>query len=311
MRLARSRVIALLAGAAVVRAPRVSAQPARLIRIAAAPSDSYAEAYYALDGGFFARAGLNVDVTTLPNGAAIAQAMAGNAVDVGIGDIVNVANVVNAGLPLAFFAGSGIYQSSAPTTLLVVAKNSPVTSAKELEGLPLAVAALASMSSLGVRSWLQQNGADLEKVKLIEMPFPQMQPALERGLIAAALVSEPFIAETREGTRVLAKAFDAVARAFYITGWFSTRSWLAANADIVRPLTQAIYETARWAATHHDETATILVKYTKLDPSRSRAMTRVAFTPSLDVRLIQPVLDVAYRYRQLDRPVAAGDIVLR
>jgi ABC-type nitrate/sulfonate/bicarbonate transport system substrate-binding protein len=40
--------------------------------------------------------------------------------------------------------------------------------------------------------WLPVNGADPAKVKLFELPFPNMNTAFARGTVAAALQGEPF-----------------------------------------------------------------------------------------------------------------------
>ncbi len=306
----RSRAAALIAAAPFARALAATAQTAP-IRVATAPADSYAEPFYAADAGFFTRADLNVDVTLLPNGGAVTQAMAGNAVDVGIGDPINVANAINAGFPVAILAGCGLYSSDAPTTLLLVPKSSPLRLPKDLEGQTIGVVALASISSLALQEWLRANNVDVQKVSFIEMPFPSMVPAMGAGRIGAALLSEPFITDGRSETRVFGKPFDAVAKSFYISTWFATQAWIGKNPDAAKRLVQTIYATARWANTHHSDTAPILVKYTKADPVRTQSMTRVMFATSLDLNRLQPVVDVAYRHSQLQKPVRAADMIAR
>jgi ABC-type nitrate/sulfonate/bicarbonate transport system substrate-binding protein len=57
-------------------APAVSAQPLLALRIASTPNDTYAKAYFAHDMGFFRKAGLNVELTTMNNRSAISAAVA-------------------------------------------------------------------------------------------------------------------------------------------------------------------------------------------------------------------------------------------
>jgi hypothetical protein len=40
-----------------------------------------------------------------------------------------------------------------------------------------------------------------------------------------------------------------------------------------------------------------------------KAMHRTRFATSLDPKLIQPVLDIAFRYKVIDRPVSAAQIM--
>lgn len=306
--LSRPTMLALLAAGTF--APRIAvAQQNTPIRLATAPADSYAEPFFGVDNGLFRRDGLNVDLSVLPSGGVIAQAMAGNAVDVGLGDIVNIAHAVIAGVPLSIIAGGGLYLSSAPTTLLCVAKTSPIKSAKDLEGQTVAVVSLASISTLGLREWLRQSGANVDAVHLIEMPFPTMLPALDKSSVAAALLSEPFISFSKNTTRVLGKVFDSISKSFYITAWFARRDWLLANPGIAERIAQSAYGIARYANAHHSETVAALAKYTKLDPSQIRSMMRVEFATSLDEKFIQPVLDIAVRYNQLSRQITAKELI--
>jgi ABC-type nitrate/sulfonate/bicarbonate transport system substrate-binding protein len=129
--------------------------------------------------------------------------------------------------------------------------------------------------------------------------------------VSGAFLGEPFLSAGGDNVRVFAKAYDAIGNSFYICAWFASRDWLTRNADVARRLLGVVYETARWANANHDATAPILAKYMKLDVDRIRAMTRAQFATSFDPRMMQPILDVAYRYKQLERPVSASDIFTR
>lgn len=302
--LSRRSALGLLTAAPLVpELARAQALPS--IRVAAAISDPYAEPYYALDSGIFHRAGLDVQITTFSNAGEIIQAAAGGVVDVGLADMIQIANAANHGLPYVFFAGAGLYTSNAPTTVLCVAKNSPIKSAKDLEGGTVAVVALTSISSLSVQQWLQSRGVDVSKVKLYELPFSVMAPSLERGTVSAAFLAEPFLSSAKDQVRWLGKAYDAIAKQFFIAAWFASRDWLANNAAVAKRLQTAIYESARWANANHDASSIILSKYSKLSVDRIRAMTRTSFATSLDPALMQPVLDIATNHKLIDKAVAA------
>jgi len=299
----------MLAAAPVTFAGPAPAQSLTTIRICAFNVDSYAEPFYALEQGYLARVGITLDLVALPSAGAIGQAVTANVLDVGMGDPVQVANPFLAGVGLAFFGGSALYTSEAPTTLLVVDKNSPIRQARDFEGGTIAVVALASISSLAVREWLQVGGADQTKVRIIELPFAAMVAALGRGTITGALLAEPFLSAGRSDVRVVAKAFDAIAKSFFISSYFAQRDWLVRNRDLARRFMGALYDTARWSNAHYNESAPILAKYSKLDIDRIRAMTRVSYGTSFDPALIQPVLDIAYKYKQLEQRVNAKDII--
>lgn len=307
--LTRARTLALIAAGTAVT-PRVArAQGNATVRIGWVPSDVGAECYYGKDQGMFARAGIDAELMQFTNAQAISNAAAANAIDVGSSDMIQTANAFLHGVPFAFFAGAAQYSSAAPTLVLNVLKNSPYQKATDLEGQTVAVIALNSISSISVQEWLRQNGADVTKVKIFEAPFPVMLPGLERGTIAAALLAEPFLTAAAAETRQLAKTYDSVGKEFYITAWFTSRDWIKRNPDLARRFRSAIYDTARWINTHHAESAVTLSDLTKLPIEGIRAMNRATFATNLDPKLMQPVLDIGARYKAIEKPVAAADLI--
>lgn len=306
----RFTALALLTAAAALPG-RASAQAAPVsVRVGSVPADTYAGGYYALDLGLFEKAGLAVDITNFTNGAAMAAAVAGGSIDVGIGDATELANGINRGLPFTLIAGGGLYSTNAPTTTLCVAKSSTIARAADLEGRNVAVVSLVSLMSSAVKSWLAQNGADVAKIKFVEMPFPQMPGALARGTLAAATLSEPIMSDaTSTDAKIFAKPYDAIAKQFLISDWFTTRDWLAKNHDAAKRFVGAIYDAARWANAHHDESAAILAKYTKIDVERIKRMNRCVYATDLKAALVQPVLDTALKYKALDAATSAASMI--
>jgi NitT/TauT family transport system substrate-binding protein len=279
------------------------------IRVGGLTSDTFCMGYYALDMGFFSRAGLNVQMLQFNNGSAQAEAAAGGSLDIGVGEATELANGVIRGLPFTILAGGSLYNTNAPTTLLVVAKNSPIKTAKDLEGGTVAVPALVALTSTAVRAWVVQNGADLSKVRFVEMPLSQMADAVARGTITAAHLGEPQLTAGADVITPIAKPYDAIAKHFLISDWFTTKDWLAHNTDVAKHFVTAVYDAQRWANAHHDDSMAILAKYAKYDLERVRGMRRSSYSTTADVRLIQPVLDAGAKYKALSRPFNASDLI--
>lgn len=264
---------------------------------------------YGLDGGFFKRAGLNVEMTLLPSAGTITNALAGGALDVGLTDALVLANAVNRGLPLVAIAGSGLFRTSNPSSALCVAKTSAVSSARDFEGQAIAINTLVSLASMGIQMWLGRNGANAAAVHFIEMPVSEMPAALAHGTVAGAYITEPQLSLARADLRIVAIPYSSIADQFLISLVVTTRAWLAQNVEMAKRLVAATYETARWANQHHDLTAPILAKYSKLEPEVIRNMQRSLFATNLEPRLVQPVLDTAFAYKALDRATSAADLI--
>lgn len=307
--LSRPRFI-LSGAAAAAGVPLLARAQTAKLRIGAITSDTYGEAYYADDLGFFKKAGLDVEITTMTNGTAILTAVLGGALDIGISNTVAIATAVTHGFPVGFIAGGALYLSNAPTTVLCVDGASPLHSPKELEGKTIAVSALRDMNAAGTRAWLTQGGADVAKVQFIEMAFPEMAPALRRGTVAAATIPEPQLTDAKNDVRVFAKFFDVIGKRFMNGGWFTTPDYAKKNPDVVKRFVTTIYASAKWANAHHPESAAILSKYSRVPLATTLTMTRAIYSEALDPRLIQPSVDVAFRYKLLDRAVSASEIMI-
>src|ERR1019366_635556 len=124
------------------------------LRIGATANDTYAEAYYAQDMGFFTKAGLVVELTTFPNGAAISAGVASGALDIGVSNPVQLANAIVHGVPLVYVAGGALNSTAAPTALLCVAANSTIKDAHDLVGKTIAVSALKDSTYLAASLYL-------------------------------------------------------------------------------------------------------------------------------------------------------------
>jgi NitT/TauT family transport system substrate-binding protein len=310
MNLTRSRAILVgLTPLLLARMGSARADDLRPLRVAATANDTYAEAYYAQAAGFFTKAGLAVDLQTFTNGTEVVQAVAAGAADAGVSGPLQLAIAATHDVRFQMVAGANMYNSDAPTTALYAASNSTIREAKDLVGKTIGLITLRDSSLVGVSMWLEAAGVDPASVRIIEVPFSEMGPALGRGTIAAASIAEPAATVAQAEIRLLAKYYDAFGKRWLQSCWFTTPDIAKSNADGIRRFTSAIYATATWANAHHAETAAILATIAKVSPDITRTMTRATYATSLDPKLVQPPLDYAYKYKLLSRPVSAQELM--
>jgi NitT/TauT family transport system substrate-binding protein len=297
------------ASAALALAPRV-ARADGPIRVMTLPIDQGAQCFYAQDLGMFKKAGLDAQVSITNFGTQVAAAVAGGAIEIGQSNIMSLAIAFEKGLPFALIAGAGLYSTAKPTSMMIVAKNSALKTAKALSGKTVAVNGLKSITQISVQAWADQNGGDSQQIKFVEMPFVEMEGALMSGRIDMALLADPNATTLLAGghTRPFGKAFDAIGKEFLIGGWFAKTDWIAANTDTVRKFIAVMRESAQWANKPADfsQSATILEKYTKVAVG---AANRVAYAERLDPALIQPSIDTAAKYGLLKASFPAAKMI--
>jgi len=281
---------------------------ATTIRLGCGVDDAFMQPYWAAELGLFKRAGLDVQINVV-GPVAVVPAAIGGSIDVGMADPIQLALALNRGIALQYFAGGPLSTRQSPTLVLCVAKNSPIRTLKDLGGKTIAIISVRSLMQITTSELLTRNGADPATVKFFELHFPEMAPALARGAVDAALIGEPFLTENKADVRPIGVPFDVVAPSFTIFDWLARREWLEANAEVARKLAGVFYETARWVNGHTAESAAIEAKVTKIDPEVVRTMQRNPLSTALRAADVQPVLDIATRYKLLDRPVRAGELI--
>ena len=287
--------------ASLAIAPAALAFPRRVraaapLRIATIPIDSGAEVLYAAQRGTYKSHGLETEIQFIGNGAQIVAAVVGGAVDIGYTNVISLAVAHARGLPLTVIAPASLYNSKAPTSVLMVLNTSPIKSARECTGKTIGVSSLKSITQYSTQAWLDANGGDAKSVKFIELEFPELAPALAQGRIDVGHFAEPFLGDAKKIARVLADSYDAVAPDFMISVYVASPGFVSANADVVRRFADAVRETATWANTHHAESAPMLAAAAKMDVAVVAAMTRASYAARLGAADLQPNIDVTARY---------------
>ena len=318
MLVSRSTALGLLGGAAsTVALPHIARAQAIPIRVAGVYSDLFAEPFYAKEAGAFAKAGFDLNSMVLVNAGAVAAAL-GSSLDMGTGDLVSGVNAILAGVPIVLIAGSGLYieSSDASAAVLGVAPDSPIRTPKDVIGKAVGVPTLVGMTTACVKSWWASHGVDNSTVRFVEIPPPIAVGALQRGAVDVALVGEPFVTAQKGQYRAIGSPYDVAAdrapnKTFCVSVWYAAKSWVNEDPARARRAVQAIYDTARWANTHRDQTFAILVQDGKLDPNAARGMLRTTYATSLTPDLVQPILDIALQNKIFPHPVDAASIIAK
>ncbi len=304
----RSRFAALAAAGLVAPAAANAAAPLARVRFGTVPVESYALAYYAQDRGFFARSGVDLALTGFAGGGAITAGVAGGALDVGCANVGSLANAHARGLPIRVIAAGGLYTSASPTTVVAVAKTSPLTSAKELGGTTVGVSTLKDLQQASVLKWVDAAGGDGRSVKFVELAITQMPAALSAGRIDAGIVLEPTLTAAKEEIRILGPCYDAVGTSFLISAHFATDDWLAKNAAAAHGVIAALRAGASWANANEAASGRILARVAQIDPARVARMHRVRYADHLAPEMFQPVIDTLAHYGYLPRAFPAAEM---
>ncbi len=246
-RLSVGILVAVLAAAA---APAVRAQPAVRVRVVHVPVLIFAPLYVAIERGYFAREGIEVELITTPGGVSSFAVLAGGRAEVVVGGL-GAALFNAAARGLDFKVVGPVHMERPPvSTPLVISKKAwdsgEIRAVRDLRGRKVSVNVLGSATEFWLHSALLRGGLTIDDVDLVAVNFPDVPAALVNGAIAAGLLGEPLatLAEDRGQIVRLSQDFiDGVqVTALYYSGEFMRRyprqavgfmvAWLRASRDL-------------------------------------------------------------------------------
>ena len=287
------------------------AQSVPAVRVLELTGDGASEGAYALEGGFFKKYGLDATVMAGTGGGAAVAAVVGGSAEIGFSNLISVAAAIERGIPVTIIAPATVFNSKAPDIVLAKSRRTAFKAGADLNGKIVAVTTLDGELQMGAAVWIDKNGGNAKSVHFVELPETAMAAALAQGRIDAAMMTEPHFSQARADVDLVANADAAIAPVFISGVYFAATSWGNDHPDVARRVAQALRETARWANTHHAETAVVLARASSLDAATISRMTRSTYAESLTVPAIAPALDVAYAYGRLKEPFDVRGLVAK
>ena len=286
------------------------AEAATTIRAATGAVEEFAQPFFAQQKGFFRDAGLTVDVTTIPGGGLVTQAILGGAIDVGITNSGSMSSAHARGLPVYWLCPGGVYSGNSPIAHLVVAKNSPINDAAGLNGKTIGVSTLNDMVQATGMMWMDKHGGDSRTPKWFEIKAAEMMPAIAVGRIDASIMVEPGYSSVKDQVKVIGFPYEVVnnGKPFQTAGLIGNKAWVDANPDLTRKVVQVTLHTADWANKNPAEVVTLLAQLTKIDAAVIQSYPRIPYATKMDPGLIQPVIDLLAHFNFLPKAFPAAEL---
>jgi NitT/TauT family transport system substrate-binding protein len=154
---------------------------------------------------------------------------------------------------------------------VMVRKDLPARSLKDLAGRVFAIPSKYSNQYLVIRKLMKDEGVDPSAIRFVELPPPDMPGALASKAIDAYFVGEPHAARAElDGSgRVLYHAKDIWPH-FISCVLVVTDRLIAERPAVVRDLVRGIAESGEWADTHRVDAARLVSPYFRQDESLIR-----------------------------------------
>jgi NitT/TauT family transport system substrate-binding protein len=245
------------------------------VKVGVIPIVDVAPIYLGEKKGFYREQGIDLTLRTAQGGAVIVPGVISGEFQFGFSNTTTLMVAQSNGVPVKGVSNGGATtgKDGADYSGVTVKKDSPIHSAKELEGRTVAVNTLKNIGDTSVRESVRKAGGDPSKVKFVEMALDQMPAALDGGRIDAAWAVEPTLATIKaQGGRVIASNYVDVSPDLTVALYFSSTPYIQQHPDVVKKFQQATARSLEYANSHPDEVRDILTVYTKIPAATLKQM---------------------------------------
>ncbi|MCG2624780.1 ABC transporter substrate-binding protein [Arthrobacter sp. I2-34] len=268
------------------------------INVGVIPIVDVAPIYLGVKEGIFREEGLDVELTQAQGGAAIVPAITTGQMDFGFSNVTSLVIARSKGLPLKMVASgsSSTGDQDADFAAVLVKPGSDIKEIQDLAGRKIAVNTLNNISDSTIREAVAEAGGDAKKLEFVEMPFPDMRAALQKGNVDAIAAVEPFVTIAKGDGAVpvfsnYAHPVDDLTVAVYFTSDQIARQKPEATQAFIR----AMKKSQQFAQENPDKVRAILPEYTQLDPAVIKQLTLPKFAQEVNAESIQQVADISLK----------------
>jgi NitT/TauT family transport system substrate-binding protein len=316
----KSRIVlgslALILGACLALPATAAGENAKLevARVGLLPNAETAQMRLGDKKGFFKEAGIDLQITDASSGAAAITALIAGQFDVVFANTVSVMQGRDKGLPLIMIAAASTStgEQGKDFSALVVSSKNTMKSAKELAGKTVASNTVKNIGEITARLSVAKAGGDGASIKVVEMPFANMEQALEEGQIDAAWMVEPFhTTANQHGLRDIASNYVDTAPHLTAAAFVSTDKIVKDKAEMMKRLKAAIVKTAAYANAHPEEIRALIPTFTKITPAIANQFVIPRYDAEVNVASLEAMLPEMVKLGMISKDFKASSAILK
>jgi NitT/TauT family transport system substrate-binding protein len=287
------------------------AEPTTL-KVGVIPIADVAPLYLGREKGFFEEEQLTIEPQLAEGGAAITPAVVSGDFQIGFSNTISLLIAASKDLPVQIISQGvlgGKTEKEAWADLLVL-KDGPIKEPSDLEGKTIAVNTLNNICEVTIKASLEKEGVDVDTFEFVEVPFPDMNAALEAGRVDGACVVEPFVSQ---GKAAKARGVDPfyvnTAPDLTVATYFTTRQYAEENADVVDRFVRAMNRSLEYAQAHPDEVRQALLEYTEIPPEAAEGIKLPIWRPDLNRPTIELLSRLSKKYGLIEEEPDLDELI--
>jgi NitT/TauT family transport system substrate-binding protein len=269
------------------------------LKVGVIPIADVAPLYLGIKQGFFEDERLEIEPQLAEGGAAITPAVLSGDFQIGFSNTISLLIAASKNLPVQIISQgvlAGKTEADAWADLLVL-KDGPVKDPQDLAGKTIAVNTLNNICEVTIKASLEKDGVDVDSLEFTEVPFPDMNAALEQKRVDGACVVEPFVSQGKAGAaRGIDPFYVRTAPDLTVATYFTSRQYAEENADVVDRFVSAMNKSLEYAQSHPEEVREVLLEYTEIPPEAVEAIKLPVWRTDLNEPTIELLAELSEKY---------------
>jgi NitT/TauT family transport system substrate-binding protein len=282
------------------------------LRVGVIPIADVAPLYLGMKQGFFEEQQLEIEPQLAEGGAAITPAVLSGDFQIGFSNTISLLIAASQDLPVEIISQgvlAGTTEEDAWADLLVL-KDGPIKEPADLEGKTIAVNTLKNICEVTIKASLEKEGVAVDELKFAEVPFPDMNAALEAGRVDGACVVEPFVSQGKAGkARGIDPFYVRTAPDLTVATYFTSKQYAQENADVVDRFVEAMNKSLTYAQENPDAVRDVLLDYTEIPPEAAEQIKLPVWRPDLNEPTIELLSELSVKYGLIEEQPDLGELI--
>lgn len=274
------------------------------ITVGVLPIVDAAPIHLAVEEGWFADEGLTVRVELVQGGAAAIPALVAGDLHVAYGAWPSFLRANAEGFDLRAVA-DGTRARAGFTEILALPGSGLEGDPGALAGRRVAVNTLGNIGELAVRAALVRAGVAQDAAELVEIGFPEMTGALERGDVDAIWASEPVATLARDalGAVLVTDSYVDEMAQFPVAGYQATAEFVEEHPRTVAAFRRALERAVDHIAADPEVVASLAPSFTGLDAELAQRVAMPEFRATIEIADLSRVQERMIELGMLQAPL--------
>ena len=281
------------------------------IKVGILPLTGLAPVWYGIEQGYFEDEGLEVTTEIGGGGSEVTPAVLSDDYQFAIGEYMSTlqARENNVGIQIVSNLTTGASSADQGINALLVKADSGIESVEDLAGKTIAVNGLNGLEDVAVKAILDENGIDPNAAEFVEVPFPDMNAAVESGQVDVAAQPEPFVTLGEQAGLVnLLDPFYEALPGMPVGLVFGSEEWLADNPETAAAFHRALVRSIE-ASSDTEAMGEVILANTDTTPELLDEIALDDWSAEVDRDKVTALAELAIKYGALEETPNLDELI--